>query len=86
MAQGKGNPILEERACKGGEKGSDEWRGAGARLVQEEFALRSGRIGGATGLAAKMGPEAVLQTEGRRPSESFMVYARANVEVMGILL
>lgn len=63
-SSGKATQV-EERDCKGGEKGSDERGGAGARLIQEEFVLRSGRIGWATRLAAKLGPEAVIQKEGR---------------------
>ena len=38
-----------------------EGRGAGARLIPEEFALHSGRIGGATRPAARRVPEAVIK-------------------------
>ena len=43
-----------------GERWREEGRGAGARLIQEEFELHSGRIAGATRLAPRGVPEAVL--------------------------
>ena len=58
----------------------NERRGSGARLVPEEFALHSGRIGGATRLAAKRISEAVIKTEGRWSSDAVMVCVRANTE------
>ena len=54
--------------------------GGKARLVPEEFALHSGRIGGATRLAAKGASSRVIQQEGRWSSNAFMVYVRANME------
>lgn len=60
-------------------KWSEEGRGAGARLNPKEFALHSGRIGGATRLAARGVPEAVIKKEGRWASDSFLVYVRANM-------
>ena len=54
--------------------------GGKARLVPEEFALHSGRIGGATRLAAMGASFRVIQREGRWSSSTFMVYVRANME------
>ena len=58
----------------------DEGRGVRARLIPEEFALRSGRIEVATRLAAKRVPEAVIKKEGMWSSDAIMVYIRANME------
>ena len=49
-------------------------------MVPEEFALHSGRIGGATRLAEKGASALVIQREGRWKSDAFMVYVRANME------
>ena len=57
-----------------------EGPGLGEWLKQEEFALHSGRIGGATRPAAVGASPLVIQREGRRASNSFMVYVRANME------
>ena len=57
-----------------------EGKGARAKLKPEEFALHSGRIGGATRLAAKGVPEAVIKKEGRWSSNAFMAYVRANMQ------
>ena len=56
--------------------------GGKARLVPEEFALHSGRIGGATRLAAMGASSRVIQREGRWSSSALMVYVyvRANME------
>jgi len=54
--------------------------GGRARLVPEEYALHSGRIGGATRLAAMGASAQVIQREGRWSSNAFMVYVRANME------
>ena len=54
--------------------------GGKARLVPEKFALHSGRIGGATRLAAMGASSRVIQREGRWSSSAFMVYVRANME------
>ena len=54
--------------------------GGKARLVPEEFALKSGRIEGATRLAAMEASSRVIQREGRWSSSAFMVYVRANME------
>ena len=54
--------------------------GGKARLAPEEFALHSGRIGGATRLAAMGASSRVIQQEGRWSSSAFMVYVRANME------
>ena len=51
-----------------------------ARLVPEEFALHSGRIGGATRLAGMGASARVIQREERWSSSAFMVYVRANME------
>ena len=60
------------------EKWMAEGRGTGANLKPEEFALNSGRIGGAPSLAAKGVSEAIIKEEGRWASDSFLVYVRAN--------
>ena len=49
-------------------------------LIPEEFALHSGRIGGATKLAAGGASDTVIQREGRWASNAFMRYVRANME------
>ena len=54
--------------------------GCGARRIPEDFALYSGKKGGATRLAAKRVPEAMIKQEGRWSSDAFMVYVRANTE------
>ena len=55
-------------------------RGAGARLILEEFALLSGRTGGATRRQAFRGvKKEVIKKEGRWSSDAFMVYVTANV-------
>ena len=64
---------------------AEEWgqqrRGREAvRLIPEEFALHSGRIGAATKLAAEGVSDAVIQREGRSGSYAFMRYATANME------
>ena len=58
----------------------DEGKGAGVRLVPEEFSLHSARIGGGTRLAATRVPEAVIKKEGKWSSDTLMVYVRANME------
>ena len=58
----------------------DREEGGKARLVPEEFALHSGRIGGATRLAAMGASSRVIQREGRWSSSAFVVYVRANME------
>lgn len=72
-----------------GKRWGEEGRGAGAGLVPEHFALHSGRIGGATRLAAMGVAEAVIQKEGRWASDAYKVYGRANMEhpvlVSGVL-
>ena len=73
-----------EQLRKGIRAVAEEWvkegRGAGAKLRPEEFALHSGRIGGATRLAAKGVPGAVIKKEGRWSSDAFLVYVRANMQ------
>ena len=54
--------------------------GGKVRLVPEEFALHSGRIGGATRLAAMGASPLMIQREGRWSSSAFMLYVRANME------
>ena len=49
----------------------------------QEYALHSGRIGGATRLAAAGILPAVIQREGRWRSGAFMEYVRANLEDSG---
>lgn len=66
LRQGQGNDVLAERPLGGvGKRWEEERRVAGAGLVPEHFALHSGRIGGATRLAAMGLAEAVIQREGR---------------------
>ena len=50
-------------------------------LVLTEFALHSGRIGGATRLAEMGAQPWVIQREGRRASQEFMGYVRSNMKV-----
>ena len=50
------------------------------RLIPEEFALHSGRIGGRTKLAVGGANDTVIQREGRWASNAFMRYVRANME------
>ena len=64
---------------------AEEWsqerrRSEGVRLIPEEFALHSGRIGGATKLPAGGASDAVIQREGRWASNAFMRYVTANME------
>ena len=63
-----------------GERWREEERGVGARLIPEEFALHSERLGGATRLAVRGILEAVLMKGGRWSSDSFTVYVRADLE------
>ena len=63
-----------------GERWRGDGRGAGARRIPENFALHSGRIGGATRLAARTVPQVVIKKEGRSSSDSLKLYVRANVE------
>ena len=57
-----------------------ERRGGKARLVSEEFALHTGRIGGTARLSTMGASPLVMQREGRWSSSAFMVYVRANME------
>lgn len=59
---------------------SEQGRGMGARLVLEEFALHSGRIGEATRQEAKGASSIVTQREGGWKLNAFMGYARGNME------
>ena len=54
--------------------------GEKARLVSEEFTIYSGRIGGATRLAAMGASPLVIQRERRWSFSAFLVYVRANME------
>lgn len=51
-----------------------------ARLVPEDFAPHSGRIGGATRLATMGANPLIIQRESRWLSSAFMVHVRANTE------
>lgn len=51
-----------------------------ADIQPEEFALRSGRIGGARALAMDGVEPIVIQWEEMRSSDGFTVYVRANME------
>ena len=79
-SRGRATQCLRDGIASVGERWREKGRGAGAILIPEEFALHSGRIGGATRLAARGVPEAVIKKEGRWWSDSFMVYVRANME------
>ena len=79
-SRGRATQCLRDGMASVGERWREEGRGAGARLIPDEFALHSGRIGGATRLAARGVPEAVIKKEGRWSSDSFMVYVRVNTE------
>ena len=79
-SRGRATPWLRDDIASVGERWREEGRGAGARLIPDEFGLHSGRTGGATRLAARGVPEAVIKKEGRGSSDSFMVSVRANME------
>ena len=55
-------------------------KGAVAELIPEEFALHSGRIGGATRMAEMGAPPWVIQKQGRWVLQAFMGYMRSNME------
>ena len=79
-SRGRATQCLRDGIASVGERWREEGRGARARLIPEELVLHSERIGGATKLVARGVPEAVIKKEGRWPSDSFMVYFRANME------
>ena len=79
-SKGRAIQCLRDGIASVKERWREEGRGAGARLIPEEFALHSGRIGGATRLAARRLPEAVIKKGGRWSPDSFMVHVRANME------
>ena len=80
MVLGADNPMLREGIESVGERWREEGRGAGSRLIPQKIALHSGKIGGATRLAARRVPEVVIKKNdgGRRTHLSRNV--RANVE------
>ena len=78
--RGQATRCLRDGIASVGRTWRDEGRGSGAKLILEKFALHSGRIGGATKLAAERVREAVIKKEGRWSSDAFMVYVRANME------
>ena len=55
--------CLRDEIARVGRNKRDEGRGAWAKLIVDEFALHSGRIGGVTGLPAKRVPDAVIRKE-----------------------
>ena len=63
-----------------GEKWRSQAKGPVAELIPEEFALHSGRIGGAPRLAEMGVPPWVIQIEGRLAVKVFMRYVRSNME------
>jgi len=63
-----------------GRKWKGEGRGVGANLDPKEFALHSGRIGGATRLAAMGVPDWMIQKEGRWKSDAYKIYVRGNMD------
>ena len=79
MKRGEATERLRRGIGVVAQKWMAEGRGTGANLKPEEFALHSGRIGGATSLAAKGVSEAIIKKEGRWASDSFLVYVRANM-------
>ena len=64
-SRGRATQCLRDGIASVGERWREEGRGAGARLIPEEFALHSGRIVGATKLAARGVTEAVVKKDGR---------------------
>ena len=72
--------MLEGWHCKGKGEVDRGGRGAGASLTYEEVAFHSRRIGGATDLAQRGVPEAVIYINGRWSSDSFTVCVNANLE------
>ena len=62
-----------------GRKRKKQGKGAVGELVPEEFALHSGRIGGATRLAETGAQPWVIQREGRLASQAFKRYVRSNM-------
>ena len=76
-SRGRATKCLRDGTASVAKRWREEEKGAGARLIPEEFALHSGRIGGATKLAARGVPEAVITKEGRWSSDSFMMYVSA---------
>ena len=79
-SRGQATRCLRSGIAGVGGKWREEERGVGARLIPEDFALHSGRIEGATRLAAKRVSDAVIKKEGRWSSDVFMVYVRANMK------
>ena len=79
-SRGRATQCLREGIASVGGGWRKEGREAGARLIPEEFALHSKILGGATQLAARGVPEAVIKKKRSWSSDSFMVYIRANME------
>ena len=77
-SRGKATQSLRNGIARVERRWGDEATGAGARLIPEEIALHSGRIGGK--LTAKRLPEAVITKEERWLSDAFIAYVRANME------
>ena len=65
-SRGQATQCLRSGIADVGGKWKEEGMDPGARLIPEDFALQSGRIGVATRLAAKRVPEAVICKEGRK--------------------
>ena len=64
-SRGRATQCLRDGIASVGERWREEERGVGARLIPKQIVLHSGRIGGATRLAAREVPEAVIKKEGR---------------------
>ena len=62
------------------ERWKDEGRGAMTEIQPDEFALCSGKIGGATALAADGVEPMVIQKEGMWSLDAFMLYVRAKMK------
>ena len=77
--RGQATYCLRSGLERVGEKWRSQGKGAMAELIPEEFALHSGRIGGATRLAEMGAPPWVIQREGRWAKQAFMGYVRLNM-------
>lgn len=72
MVEGKGDRTTEKGIRAVPKARSKEGKGTGEKFQPEEFALHSGRIRGATRLAARGVPETITKREGRWSSKAFM--------------
>lgn len=68
------------RRRDGGREVEGGRQGTMAKIQSEEFALDSGKIKGATALAANGVEPMMIQREGRWSSDAFITYARGNLK------